>query len=399
MQEALAAAYREHWARLLALLTKRFGDIDLAEEALQEAFAAASRAWMEERPANAAGWLMITARRKALDKLRRQAALSRRHRFAWMGADVGEAEEEGLPDERLGLLFMCCHPALSREAQVALTLRVVAGISTEAIAGLFLVAVPTMAARLTRAKNKISAARIPFREPRADELAERMAGVMAVIYLIFTEGYVPREGVAVTRAELCEEAVRLGRALCEVAPANKEARALLALMLLQNARRDARLGADGEVLTLDQQDRSLWRHDEIADAVTLLEGIGGKGFAGAYHLQAAIAVEHSRPWRSADWRVVAQLYALLEAVQPSPFVRLNRAVAVMEAFGPERGLELLADVEEQLVGHGPMHLARGEMLLRAGQSEAGRAAIGRALELSRKVAERRYLEARLREIG
>jgi len=399
MQEALAAAYREHWARLLALLTKRFGDIDLAEEALQEAFAAARRAWVEERPANAAGWLMITARRKALDKLRRQAALSRRHRFAWMGADVGEVEEEGLPDERLGLLFMCCHPALSREAQVALTLRAVAGISTEAIAGLFLVPVPTMAARLTRAKNKIRAARIPFREPQADELAERMAGVMAVIYLIFTEGYVPREGVAVMRVELCEEAVWLGRALCEVAPANKEARSLLALMLLQNARRDARLGADGEVLTLDQQDRSLWRHDEIAEAVTLLEGIGGKGFAGAYHLQAAIAAEHSRSWRPADWQVVAQLYALLEAVQPSPFVRLNRAVAVMEAFGPERGLELLADVEEQLVGHGPTHLARGEMLLRAGQREAGRAAIGRALELSRKVAERRYLEARLREIG
>jgi len=399
MQAALAEAYRAHWARLLALLTKQFGDLDLAEEALQEAFAAASRAWGQGPPENTAGWLMTAARRKGLDTLRRRAARERRHRQAWLDAEPRDEDDAMLPDERLGLIFMCCHPALSREAQVALTLRAVAGLLTETIARLFLVPVPTMAARLTRAKDKIRAARIPFREPEGEELVERIAGALAVIYLIFTEGYAPREEDAVVRQDLCEHAIRLGRAMVDVAPRSREARALLALMMLQHARRAARADASGMVLRLADQDRKLWARDEIAEGLAMLEAIEGEGFCGPYHLQAAIAAEHARADRPADWRVVAGLYALLEAVQPSPFARLNRAVAVMEGFGAARGLELLADVEAQLAGHGPMHLARGEMLLRIGERQAGKLAIERALELSGKAGERRYLAQRLREIG
>ncbi|NRQ36153.1 hypothetical protein HII36_30600, partial [Nonomuraea sp. NN258] len=318
---AVEQAYREHWARLLALLTAELRDLDLAEESLQDAFATAVSAWPPV-PANPPAWLLTAARRRAVDRLRRSAVAARKLPQLIVDQEPGPAPG----DDRLRMVFTCCHPALSMEARVALTLRCVGGLSTRQIARLFLVSEPTMAARLTRAKKKISQAGIPYRVPSGDELAERRDGVLAVIYLIFTEGYAAAEGERLIRDEPAAEAIALARLLAELMPADTEVRALLALMMLHHARRDARLDAAGRIVRLAEQDRSRWRHDEISEAL----GILTPGPPGPYLVQAAIAAEHASAAHAGDtdWAEIAALYELLEALTGSAVVRLNRAVAV-----------------------------------------------------------------------
>lgn len=387
---------------MLALLAKEFGDLDLAEESLQDAFAAAAERWALDVPANAPGWLYVTARRKGLDRLRRRA-VANRGRQPFEAAETVEAEmarSGAMPDERLGLMFMCCHPALSSEAQVALTLRAVGGLTTPEIARLFITSQPTMAARLTRAKQKITDAGIPFREPEPAEWPERMAGVMAVVYLVFTQGYAPAVGDRLLREELCTRAIGLAETLLLVAPGDPEVRGLLALMLIQHARRDARVGEDGQLTLLAAQDRGLWHGGEIARGLSLLSDISPET-AGPYQLQALIAAEHVNKLSAemTDWKRIAALYEMLEAIQPSPFVTLNRAVAVLEAEGPEAGLSVIESIGDRLDHHPGLHVARAEMLLRAGEKTGARAGFIRALALSQNAVERAFLETRIEAAG
>lgn len=387
---------------MLALLAKEFGDLDLAEESLQDAFAAAAERWALDVPANAPGWLYVTARRKGLDRLRRRA-VANRGRQPFEAAETVEAEmarSGAMPDERLGLMFMCCHPALSSEAQVALTLRAVGGLTTPEIARLFITSQPTMAARLTRAKQKITDAGIPFREPDPAEWPARMAGVMAVVYLVFTQGYAPAVGDRLLREELCTRAIGLAETLLLVAPGDPEVRGLLALMLIQHARRDARVGEDGQLTLLAAQDRGLWHGGEIARGLSLLSDISPET-AGPYQLQALIAAEHVNKLSAemTDWKRIAALYEMLEAIQPSPFVTLNRAVAVLEAEGPDSGLALLESIGDRLDHHPGLHVARAEMLLRAGEKTGARAGFIRALALSQNAVERAFLETRIEAAG
>ncbi|WP_084965313.1 RNA polymerase sigma factor [Thermoactinospora rubra] len=392
-------AYREHWARLLALLTAELRDLDLAEESLQDAFAAAVRAWPPV-PANPPAWLLTAARRRAVDRLRREAVARRRLPLLIIGEEAGDepdGEEPGgeLPDERLRLIFTCCHPALAMEARVALTLRCVGGLTTRQIARMFLVSEPTMAARITRAKKKISQAGIPYRVPSGPELAERRDGVLAVLYLIFTEGYAATEGEQLIRRELAAEAIALAGLLVELMPADSEVRALAALMMLHHARRDARTDGRGRLVRLAEQDRSRWHRPEIERALALLR----PGPPGPYLLQAAIAAEHATAAGAADtdWRQIAALYGMLEELTGSAVVRLNRAVAVAEAEGPQAGLDLLAGLE--LPGYRLLPATRAELLRRLGRAEEAMAEYGRALELAGTVQEREFLLLRRDSLG
>jgi RNA polymerase sigma-70 factor, ECF subfamily len=382
---AVEQAYREQWARLLALLTSELRDLDLAEEALQEAFAAAVAAWPPV-PDNPPAWLLTAARRRAYDRLRRAEVAARKLPLLIVDEDPSP------PDDRLRLIFTCCHPALSMEARVALTLRCVGGLTTRQIARMFLVSEATMAARLTRAKKKISQAGIPYRVPSGEELAERRDGVLAVIYLIFTEGYAATEGERLIRDEPAAEAIALARMLTELMPADTEVRALLALMLLHHARRDARLDSDGRIVRLPDQDRSLWRHDEIAEALSVLT----PGPPGPYLLQAAIAAEHASAARpeDTDWAEIAGLYELLELLTGSAVVRLNRAVAVAEAYGAERGLDLLAGLDAELPRHHLLPATRADLLARLGRMEEAATEYGRALDLAATAPEREFLRSR-----
>lgn len=398
---AVADAYRAHWGRVLAVLIKAFRDIDLCEEALQEAFAAAASHWRAVVPANPSGWLYVTARRKALDRLRRRAT-AERGRQPLEAAESVEAEMDehaALPDERLGLMFLCCHPALAPEAQVALTLRAVGGLTTAEIARLFLLKDATMAARLTRAKQKILEARIPFREPAVEDWPERLDGVMATIYLVFTQGYAPAVSEKLLREELCRRAIGLAEVLVGLLPGDHRARGLLALMLIQHARRDARADADGTLVRPSEQDRGRWHGDEIARGLALVAGLEPLA-ADGYGLQALIAAEHVNKASAAetDWGRIAWLYGFLEARNASPMVTLNRAVAVMEAEGSAAGLVLLARVGEALAGYAGWHVARAEMLLRLGDREGARAAFARAAGLSGNAVERAFLEGRVKGV-
>ncbi|MGP3917867.1 RNA polymerase sigma factor [Nonomuraea sp. 10N515B] len=382
---AVEQAYRRQWARLLALLTAELRDLDLAEEALQDAFTAAVSAWPPV-PDNPPAWLLTTARRRAVDRLRRAEVAARK--LPLLIVEEGPAP----PDDRLRLIFTCCHPALSMEARVALTLRCVGGLTTRQIARMFLVSETTMAARLTRAKKKISHAGIPYRVPSEAELAERRDGVLAVIYLIFTEGYAATEGERLIRDEPAAEAIALARMLAELMPADTEVRALLALMLLHHARRDARVDADGRLVRLPDQDRSRWRQDEIAEGLAVLT----PGPPGPYLLQAAIAAEHAgaaRP-QDTDWTEIAELYELLELLTGSAVVRLNRAVAVAEAYGPERGLDLLAGLDDALPRHHLLPATRADLLTRLGRMEEAVTEYGRALDLVGTTPEREFLRSR-----
>jgi RNA polymerase sigma-70 factor, ECF subfamily len=393
--EILEQVFREQWGRVLAALIGFLGDFDLAEEACQEAFAIAAGRWPREgAPANPAAWLIVTARNRAINRIRRDRTLRTKTRLLEVPEttqnEVDEMADFAFPDERLELIFTCCHPALGTEAQVALTLRTLGGLTTDEIARAFLVPEPTMAQRLVRAKRKIRAAGIPFRVPAEHLLPDRLAAVLAVVYLIFNRGY----SVPITRGELSSEAIRLGRALTELMPDEPEAHGLLALMLLHDSRREARFHDDDLVL-LEDQDRSLWDASEIAEGRRVLERALALHGRGLYVIQAAIASLHASEQR--DWPQIAALYDELARMGSSPVVELNRAIAVAEVQGPEAGLEIIDRLALEDFHY--LHAGRGELLRRLGRAEEARGAYLRALELVHDDAERRLLERRLTELS
>ncbi|MEV7628900.1 sigma-70 family RNA polymerase sigma factor [Actinoplanes sp. NPDC089786] len=389
MKDALAAAAQESYGRIVATLIRVTGDWDLAEDCAQEALATALEKWPGEGvPANPGGWLMTVARNRAIDVLRRATVEQRKLReVLLLSAEAKESEE--WDDDRLRLIFTCCHPALSLEARVALTLRTVCGVPTGEIARVFLVAEPTMTRRLTRAKTKISTANIPYRVPSGPALSERLPGVLAVIYLLFTRGYT-NDG----EPAFADEAIRLARLLRRLMPDQPEAAGLLALCLLQHSRRRARRDAAGHLLTLDQQDRTLWDHEAIASGLALLPTAG----RGAYATQAHIAAEHTRS--PADWPAIAGWYDHLVALQPTPVVRLNRAVAHGFAYGPARGLDLLAEARAggALDGYAPASAAEAELTARLGDRIRAELLFRTAADETTSPAERHALLGRATEM-
>lgn len=401
------AVFREEHGRLLAMLVRQFGDLDLAEDAASEAVEAALERWpVDGVPTTPVAWLLTTARRKAVDRLRRDKAYAARlaimHVEARQLAPVApEPESEDLPDERLRLFFTCCHPALAVEAQIALTLRCLAGLSTPEVARAFLVPQATMAQRIVRAKRKIHDARIPFRVPEADELAERLPGVLRVVYLIFTEGYAASAGEELMRADLIDEATRLARILHRLLPAEPEVSGLLALLLLIDARRAARVDAAGDLISLEDQDRTLWDADRIAEGRGLLLTALCGPRSGPYALQAAIAAVHDEAAdvSTTDWPQVVALYEVLGRVSPSPVVELNRAVAVAMRDGPQAGLAALNALDtDALRGYHPFPAARADLLRRLGRTAEAATAYQDALELVANERERTFLRNRLADL-
>jgi RNA polymerase sigma-70 factor, ECF subfamily len=406
---AVEAVYRDEWGRVLATLIRLIGDFDLAEECAQEAFTAAVEQWQVSGvPEFPRAWIIQTARHKAIDRIRRQANFSSKLESYAASGLVRESEEPNydsaeIPDDRLKLIFTCCHPALAHESQVALTLRTLCGLTTEEIARAFLVPSATMAQRLVRAKRKIRDAGIPYVEPETNDLAERVDAVLTVIYLVFNEGYASTSGGALVRTDLCAEAIRLGRLVRSLIPpaSSTEVTGLLALMLLHDSRRDARLDVNGDLIVLEDQDRTRWDREQIAEALTLLnESL--RRTPGPYTLQAAIVALHCQAARAedTDWRQIVRLYDLLEVAQPSPVVSLNRAVAVAMAEGPEHGLALIDTLSrsDDLEHYHLLHAARADLLRRMGSSAEAATSYERALALVTNESERRYLERRLREV-
>jgi RNA polymerase sigma-70 factor (ECF subfamily) len=402
-----AALHRSDWGRIVATLIRFVGDFDLAEEAAQEAFAAAVEQWpVSGVPTVPRAWIIQTARHKAVDVIRRRARFAEkldRYAMAGPGASVPATEFDpgAIADDRLRLIFTCCHPALALEAQVALTLRTLGGLETEEIARAFLVPAATMAQRLVRAKAKIRDARIPYTVPDAGDMPARLDAVLTVVYLIFTEGYAPLRGEAPVRADFCAEAIRLARLLRASAAATAETAGLLALMLLHDARRDARLDAAGDLVLLEDQDRGRWNRREIDEALPLVDEALAGG-AGPFALQAAIAALHCQAPRAedTDWPQIVKLYDLLERRRPSPIVALNRAAAVAMVDGPRPALALIDALAAtgELERYHLLHAARADLLRRLGARREAATAYAAALALVTNDAERRFLERRLREV-
>ena len=399
--------FRAEHGRILATLIRLLGDIDVAEEALQEAFAAALEQWpVAGPPANPVAWLVSTGRHKAIDRLRRRTRLTQKQdEIARHLELLVEEEDAPVPEDLLRLIFTCCHPSLSIEMQVALTLRTLGGLSTEEIARAFLVPAPTMAQRLVRAKAKIRAARIPYQVPPDSVLVERLEAVMVVVYLVFNEGYAASFGARLVRHDLCEQAIRLGRMLVELLPAHAEPQGLLALMVLHDSRRETRLDGSGELVLLEDQDRTRWDRAQIEEGVALVGAAlraGGRP-PGPYALQAAIVGAHAQAPTAAatDWPQIAALYEMLARVHPTPVVELNRAVAVAMAAGIAHGLALVDELDRrgELAGYHLLPVARAELLRRLGRHPEAAQAYRRALALVSNEAERRHLEKRLREIA
>ena len=404
--DAVAASFRDDWGKVVATLIRMTGDWDLAEECAQDAFEPATRSWARDGvPDRPGAWLTTVARNRALDRLRRGKVEQSKLRAVAaeeLPAEHEEPEESGIPDDRLRLMFTCCHPALPLDGRVALTLRTLAGLTTVEIAKAFLVPEATMAKRLVRAKHKIRNAGIPYRVPPPALLPERTGGVLAVLYLLFNEGYTASAGAELVRDSLCDEAIRLGRVLVSLMPDEPEATGLLALMLFQSSRRAARTDGEGDLVTLEDQDRSLWDGDAIDEGHALLEPALRRGRVGPYQLQAAIAACHASAdhARETDWTTIAQLYGRLATLTGSPVVELNRAVAIAMADGPAAGLVLVDELDASgaLETYYLLPATRADLLRRLGRADEAAGAYRDALRLAPSETEQRFLERRLAEV-
>lgn len=399
--------FREEQGRILAALISQLGDFTLAEDALQDALQDALERWkIDGLPRNPGAWLLTVARRRAIDHLRRSAALERivgAQGLELLHSLTAQDEpnvDDSIPDDRLKLMFTCCHPALALEAQVALTLHTLGGLSTQEVARAFLVPVATMAQRLARARGKIRNAGIPYRVPPADLLPERLEALLAVVYLIFNEGYVATSGDGLTRRELCGEAIRLCRVLVALLPGSAEAHGLLALMLLHDSRRETRLNTAGELVLLEEQDRARWDQAKIKEGIAILDEALALSTPGPYQVQAAISALHAEApvAEATDWRQIAALYGTLATIAPSVVIDVNRAVAVAMAWGAEAGLQVLLRLDREVERYYPYHAAQADLLRRTNEREAAADAYERALLLCGNSAERAYLQRRLDEM-
>jgi RNA polymerase sigma-70 factor (ECF subfamily) len=409
VREVVEAVYRSDSRQVLATLIRLLGDFETAEEALHEAFAVAVEQWARDGvPANPRAWLVSTGRFKAIDGIRRRTRqdasldeLAKQLESATTNIDEGQQEDEHLDDDRLRLIFTCCHPALPPEAQVAMTLREVCGLTTEEIARAFLTKPSTIAQRIVRAKTKIRDARIPYEVPSEKELPDRLDAVLRVVYLVFNEGYSASFGEAITRHDLCGDAIRLGRVLITLLP-QPEATGLLGLLLLQDSRRTARTSATGELILLEDQERSLWNREQIVEGVALVQRALSMGQVGPYTIQAAIAAAHAQASTAAmtDWAQIVGLYTLLLQAEPSPVIELNRAVAIAMRDGPSAGLDLVDAILKRgdLETYHLAHAARADLCRRLGRTKEARASYQRALSLTQQEPERRFLEKRLNEL-
>jgi RNA polymerase sigma-70 factor (ECF subfamily) len=404
INQAIETTVKEHWGRILSVLVKTTGDIQLAEDVLQDATTTALQHWRKNGIPDAPdAWLIQTTRRKALDKFRRDQTFGRLQpelqHWLQMHSDNNTVQEEAIADKRLELIFTCCHPALEQKTRVALTLRTLGGLSTEEIASAFLDQPKAMAQRLVRAKKKIKLANIPYEIPEPAVLGERLSSVLSVIYLIFNEGYSASTGRMVTRNDLSDEAIRLARITMNLLPKQTEIAGLLSLMLLHDSRRFARQGSNGELIALDVQNRSLWDKNKISEGIGLLKQTLKQQRVGPYQVQASISALHaeSSNWQQTDWQQIAALYELLYRMQPTPVVLINRAVAVSYSDSAETALALLKPLkaDESLTHHQPYHAALADILLRAGKTVKSRKALKRAIDLSTNVIEKQYLQKKL----